>query len=53
MAADDPDLAAQIAGLGDVVDDNMGDDAALGDAATDYNEALGDAEDMADVVDDN
>lgn len=52
MAADDPDLAAQIAGLGDVVND-MGDDAALGDAANDYNEALSDAEDMADVVDDS
>jgi hypothetical protein len=49
MAAEDPEMAAQIAGLagmGDVVDDN-----GLGDAADEYNEALGDDDDMGDVVD--
>ncbi len=53
MAAEDPDMAAQIAGLaglGDVVEDANG----LGDAAEDYNDQLGDVvtDDMADMVED-
>ncbi len=54
MAAEDPDMAAQIAGLADVVDDGsgMGD---IGDAADDYNDQLGDVVDdgLSDVVEDN
>jgi F0F1-type ATP synthase assembly protein I len=47
MAADDPEMAAMIAGLGDVVDSD-----GMGDAADEYNEQLEDAEDdMGDVVD--
>lgn len=51
MAAEDPEVADLIAGLGDVVPDNMG------DAAGEYNEALGDDGDqggttMGDVVED-
>jgi hypothetical protein len=52
MAADDPDLAAQIAGLGD--DEALGDvvdDGGLGDAAADYEAALADDETISDVVD--
>ncbi len=49
MAAEDPEVADLIAGLGDVVPDNMG------DAAGDYNNALAgdDAEGMGDVVSDD
>lgn len=50
MAADDPEVADLIAGLGDVVPDNMG------DAAGEYNDALSDDGDqggtMGDVVED-
>jgi len=50
MAADDPEMAAMIAGLGEVDDDNSG--GALGEAADEYNAALSDVEDdaMGDVV---
>jgi hypothetical protein len=50
MAADDPEMANMIAGLGDVVDDGA---QALGDdAAEDYNAVLEDSDDdLADVVD--
>ena len=47
LASDDPEMAALLAGLGDVVDDASG----LGDAS-DYEDALADAEsgDMSDLV---
>jgi hypothetical protein len=47
MAAENPEMAATIAGLGDVVDANGGE---LGDGSDEYNDALGDDEDMSDLV---
>jgi hypothetical protein len=48
MAAEDPEVANLIAGLGDVVPDG----GQMGDAAGDYNDALADEQDMGDVVED-